>query len=98
RRRRVEGKKRKWEGSFADPCRGLIVWPTQTPDPLYVQTTLYGDTTTREYDDKEWTLVVEECTAKGKRRTIAAVNLNMRLFVQVFITMVAFVVSVGIEP
>uniref|UniRef100_A0A915CBL9 EH domain-binding protein 1 n=1 Tax=Parascaris univalens TaxID=6257 RepID=A0A915CBL9_PARUN len=82
RRRRVEGKKRKWEGSFADPCRGLIVWPTQTPDPLYVQTTLYGDTTTREYDDKEWTLVVEECTAKGKRRTIAAVNLNMRLFVQ----------------
>uniref|UniRef100_A0A9J2PM43 EH domain-binding protein 1 n=1 Tax=Ascaris lumbricoides TaxID=6252 RepID=A0A9J2PM43_ASCLU len=82
RRRRVEGKKRKWEGSFADPCRGLIVWPTQTPDPLYVETTLYGDTTTREYDDKEWTLVVEECTAKGKRRTIAAVNLNMRLFVQ----------------
>ncbi|VDM43025.1 unnamed protein product [Toxocara canis] len=83
RRRRVEGKERKWEGSFADPCRGLIVWPAQTPDPLLVETTLYGDNSTREYDDKEWTLVVEERTAKGKRRTVAAVSLNMRLFVQV---------------
>lgn len=82
RRRKVEGKERQWEGSFADPCRGLIVWPAQTPDPLQVETTLYGDVVTREYEDKEWTIVIEEAAAKGKRRAIAAVNLNMRLFIQ----------------
>uniref|UniRef100_A0A9J2Q5L5 C2 NT-type domain-containing protein n=1 Tax=Ascaris lumbricoides TaxID=6252 RepID=A0A9J2Q5L5_ASCLU len=64
----------KWEGSFAVPCRGFIVWPTQTPDLLYVETTLYVDTTAREHDDDEWTLVVEEYTAKGKRWATAAVN------------------------
>lgn len=78
----MEGKERQWEGSFADPCRGLIVWPAQTPDPLQVETTLYGDAVTREYEDKEWTIVIEEVASKGKRRAIAAVNLNMRLFIQ----------------
>lgn len=80
----MEGRVRKWEGSMTDPCRALIVWPTQTPDPLHFDTTLYCDNDSpHHYTDKEWTLLVEECTRKGKRRAIAAVNLNMPLFVQV---------------
>lgn len=68
---------------MTDPCRGLIVWPSQTPDPLLFDTTLYFDDSSHHYSDKEWTLLVEECTRKGKRKAIAAVNLNMSLFVQV---------------
>ncbi|CAG9540867.1 unnamed protein product [Cercopithifilaria johnstoni] len=82
RRRKVEGRVRRWESSMTDPCRGLIVWPSQTPDPLLFDTTLYCDDSSHHYSDKEWTLLVEECTRKGKRKAIAAVNLNMPLFVQ----------------
>ncbi|KAM3718043.1 Ras guanyl-releasing protein [Dirofilaria immitis] len=82
RRRKVEGRVRRWESSMTDPCRGLIVWPSQTPDPLLFDTTLYCDDSSHQYSDKEWTLLVEECTRKGKRRAIAAINLNMPLFVQ----------------
>ncbi|VDM99674.1 unnamed protein product [Thelazia callipaeda] len=83
RRRKVEGRVRRWEGSISDPCRGLIVWPSQTPDPLLFDTTLYcEDELTHQFKDKEWILLVEECTRKGKRKAIAAVNLNMSLFVQ----------------
>ncbi|MCP9259836.1 EH domain-binding protein 1 [Dirofilaria immitis] len=81
-RRKVEGRVRRWESSMTDPCRGLIVWPSQTPDPLLFDTTLYCDDSSHQYSDKEWTLLVEECTRKGKRRAIAAINLNMPLFVQ----------------
>ncbi|VDK85556.1 unnamed protein product [Litomosoides sigmodontis] len=82
RRRKVEGRVRRWESSMTDPCRSLIVWPSQTPDPLLFDTTLYCSDSSHHYSDKEWTLVVEECVRKGKRKAIAAVNLNMPLFVQ----------------
>uniref|UniRef100_A0A1I7VQR2 EH domain-binding protein 1 n=1 Tax=Loa loa TaxID=7209 RepID=A0A1I7VQR2_LOALO len=82
RRRKVEGRVRRWESSMTDPCRGLIVWPSQTPDPLLFDTTLYCDDSSHHFSDKEWTLLVEECTRKGKRKAIAAVNLNMPLFIQ----------------
>uniref|UniRef100_A0A0N5AX36 Calponin-homology (CH) domain-containing protein n=1 Tax=Syphacia muris TaxID=451379 RepID=A0A0N5AX36_9BILA len=82
RRRRIESKQRKWEGNFADPHRSLMVWPATASDPLRIETTLYGDTATGEFDDKDWTVVVEEITHKHKRHPIAAINLNMRLFIQ----------------
>ncbi|MFH4977948.1 hypothetical protein AB6A40_004657 [Gnathostoma spinigerum] len=82
RRRRVECKERVWEASYADPCRGLIIWPPQASDQMEMVTTLYADSATGNYDDKEWTVIVEEVMKKGKRRPIAAVSLNMRLFIQ----------------
>lgn len=81
----MESKVRKWERGISDPCRGLIVWPEQTSDPLLFETTLYGNNVTRVYDDKEWILMVEELTRKGKHLPIGAVNLNMRLFIEVII-------------
>ncbi|VDM71291.1 unnamed protein product [Strongylus vulgaris] len=65
------------------------MWPEQAPDHIDILTTLYKSQHDDQYDDKElltllvkeWTIVIEEVTAKGRRKPIAAVPLNMRLFI-----------------
>ncbi|KHJ81648.1 hypothetical protein OESDEN_18664 [Oesophagostomum dentatum] len=57
------------------------MWPEQAPDHIDILTTLYKSQHDDQYDDKEWTIVVEEVTSKGRRKPIAAVPLNMRLFI-----------------
>lgn len=42
---------------------------------------MYRDSRHDNFDDKEWTFIVEETTSRGKRKPIAGVNLNMRLFI-----------------
>uniref|UniRef100_A0A1I7ZNM3 Calponin-homology (CH) domain-containing protein n=1 Tax=Steinernema glaseri TaxID=37863 RepID=A0A1I7ZNM3_9BILA len=81
RRRRYETKPRRVEPSFADKCRCLVVWPEQAPDFIDVLTTLYKDQRNQQFDDKEWTLVIEEVTPKRKNRPLAAVALNLRMFI-----------------
>ncbi|KAK0413162.1 hypothetical protein QR680_006634 [Steinernema hermaphroditum] len=81
RRRRYETKPRRVEPSFADKCRCLVVWPEQAPDFIEVMTTLYKDQRNQQFDDKEWTLIVEEVTPKRKNRPLAAVALNLRMFI-----------------
>uniref|UniRef100_A0A914CKY4 C2 NT-type domain-containing protein n=1 Tax=Acrobeloides nanus TaxID=290746 RepID=A0A914CKY4_9BILA len=80
RRRRYVCKPRKPESSFASPSRFLVVWPELASDFLEVITTLYKDAK-EQYDDKEWTIVVEELNSKGKYRPLAAISLNLRYFV-----------------
>uniref|UniRef100_A0A915JKI8 EH domain-binding protein 1 n=1 Tax=Romanomermis culicivorax TaxID=13658 RepID=A0A915JKI8_ROMCU len=43
---------------------------------------MYRDSRNESFDDKEWTFIVEEITNSGKRKPVAGINLNMRLFVQ----------------
>ncbi|KAE9417404.1 hypothetical protein Angca_009144 [Angiostrongylus cantonensis] len=81
RRRKISAKERKWEESFSNPDQTVIMWPEQAPDHIDILTTLYRSQHDEEYEDKEWTIVVEEVTAKGRRKAIAAVPLNIRLFV-----------------
>ncbi|VDM54173.1 unnamed protein product [Angiostrongylus costaricensis] len=81
RRRKISAKERKWEESFSNPDQTVIMWPEQAPDHIDILTTLYRSQHDEEYEDKEWTIVVEEVTAKGRRKPIAAVPLNIRLFV-----------------
>ncbi|VDP08305.1 unnamed protein product [Heligmosomoides polygyrus] len=81
RRRKISSKERKWEESFSNPFQTVIMWPEQAPDQIDILTTLYRSQHDDQYDDKEWTIVVEEVTAKGRRRPIAAVPLNIRLFI-----------------
>ncbi|KIH62769.1 hypothetical protein ANCDUO_06946 [Ancylostoma duodenale] len=57
------------------------MWPEQAPEHIDILTTLYKSQNDDQYDDKEWTIVVEEVTSKGRRKPIAAVPLNMRLFI-----------------
>lgn len=42
---------------------------------------MYKDPNKTDYDDKEWTLIVEEVTKKGKYRALAALGLNLCFFV-----------------
>ncbi|KJH47062.1 hypothetical protein DICVIV_06871 [Dictyocaulus viviparus] len=81
RRRKVSSRERKWEESFSNPNQTVIMWPEQAPDHIEIVTTLYRSQHDEQFEDKEWTIVVEEVTAKGKRKPIAAVPLNIRLFI-----------------
>ncbi|CAJ0590546.1 unnamed protein product [Cylicocyclus nassatus] len=81
RRRKISSKERKWEESFSNPDQTVIMWPEQAPEHIDILTTLYKSQHDDQYDDKEWTIVVEEVTAKGRRKPIAAVPLNVRLFI-----------------
>ncbi|PIO77625.1 hypothetical protein TELCIR_00203 [Teladorsagia circumcincta] len=60
------------------------MWPEQAAEHIDILTTLYKSQHDDQFDDKEWTIVVEEVTSKGRRRPIAAVPLNIRLFIMDF--------------
>ncbi|KFD53117.1 hypothetical protein M513_06031 [Trichuris suis] len=81
RKRRYVSKVWNWEPSITNPYCGIILWPSQCTETLEVITTLYRDQHSDEYDDKEWTFVVEEVANSGRRfRPIASAKLNMRMF------------------
>ncbi|CDW52729.1 NT-C2 and CH and DUF3585 domain containing protei n [Trichuris trichiura] len=70
-----------WEPSITNPYCGIILWPSQCTESLEIVTTLYRDQHSEEFDDKEWTFVVEEVANSGRRfRPIASAKLNMRMF------------------
>lgn len=77
----MSSKERKWEQSYSDPAKCVIIWPEQMSENVDIFTTLYRAPDDDQYEDKEWTIVVEEVTAKGKRKALAAVPLNVRLFI-----------------
>ncbi|EGT35950.1 hypothetical protein CAEBREN_29641 [Caenorhabditis brenneri] len=81
RRRKVSSKERKWEQSYSDANKCVIMWPEQMTENVDILTTLYRIPDDDQYEDKEWTIVIEELTAKGKRKAIAAVPINVRLFI-----------------
>ncbi|CAI4223632.1 unnamed protein product [Auanema sp. JU1783] len=81
RRRKITSRERQWEASLSKPEQSVIIWPEQAPEHVDILTTLYKSASEDAFDDKEWTIVVEEINKKGKRRPIAAVSLNIRLFV-----------------
>uniref|UniRef100_A0A915D814 EH domain-binding protein 1 n=1 Tax=Ditylenchus dipsaci TaxID=166011 RepID=A0A915D814_9BILA len=78
--RRYFCKQRKTDSSFTESTRSLVVWPEAAADSLDIVTTLYKDAEDK-FDDKEWTLVVEEVKDKGRHCPLAAISLNLRLFV-----------------
>uniref|UniRef100_A0AC34QJU4 EH domain-binding protein 1 n=1 Tax=Panagrolaimus sp. JU765 TaxID=591449 RepID=A0AC34QJU4_9BILA len=81
RRRRYECEPRTVEKSFSNQSKSLLVWPGLATDALELETTLYKDANKEQYDNKEWTLIVEEISPKGKQRAIAAIALNLCFFV-----------------
>lgn len=82
RRRRHVTKEHKWEPSITDPYHGLIIWPTGASETLEIVTTMYKDLRHEAFDDKEWTFIVEEITSSGRRKPVAGLDLNMRLFIE----------------
>uniref|UniRef100_A0A914CM68 C2 NT-type domain-containing protein n=1 Tax=Acrobeloides nanus TaxID=290746 RepID=A0A914CM68_9BILA len=81
RRRRYVCKPRTPEPSFFTPSRFSVVWQDLASDFLEVITTLYRDARKEQFDNKEWTMVVEELNSKGRYRPLAGISLNLRHFV-----------------
>uniref|UniRef100_A0A1I7RT00 EH domain-binding protein 1 n=1 Tax=Bursaphelenchus xylophilus TaxID=6326 RepID=A0A1I7RT00_BURXY len=81
RRRKYCSKQRKIEWSFDNPNRAIVIWPESGFDPIHMVTTLFRDQDKDQFDNKEWTLVVEEVDVKGKKRPLAAIPINVRLFI-----------------
>ncbi|PAV66031.1 hypothetical protein WR25_19450 isoform B [Diploscapter pachys] len=81
RRRKVASKERQWEQSYSNDNISVIMWPDRAPDKIDILTTLYKADNDDQFEDKEWTIVIEEVIQKGRRKPIAAVPLNVRLFV-----------------
>ncbi|XP_066599068.1 EH domain-binding protein 1 isoform X1 [Prorops nasuta] len=78
RSRRVSSDPLDWEPSLSDPLKGVISWPV--PDNHTVSVTLFKDPRTHELEDKDWTFVIEDVSQTGKRRHVAAANINMKRY------------------
>ncbi|XP_017887504.1 EH domain-binding protein 1 isoform X2 [Ceratina calcarata] len=78
RSRRVSSEPMDWEPSLSDPMKGVISWPV--PDNHTVSVTLFKDPRTHELEDKDWTFVIEDVSVTGKRRHVAATNINMKKY------------------
>ncbi|XP_078043568.1 eps15 homology domain containing protein-binding protein 1 isoform X2 [Augochlora pura] len=78
RSRRVTSEPLDWEPNLSDPLKGVISWAV--PDNHTVSVTLFKDPRTHELEDKDWTFVIEDVSPTGKRRHVAATNINMKKY------------------
>nr|XP_049618224.1 uncharacterized protein ehbp1l1a isoform X4 [Syngnathus scovelli] len=77
RSRRHSTKLHSWQPGIQNPYRGLVLW--QVPESLAVTVTLYKETTAEEFEDKDWTFVIESET-KGRRKVLASADINMKKY------------------
>lgn len=94
RSRRVVSEALPWEPMMRDPLKGLAVWAV--PENKQVSVTLFKDPRSHELEDKEWTFVVEDVSATGKRRQLASTNINMRKYASVDST--RFELNLDLKP
>ncbi|XP_076639680.1 eps15 homology domain containing protein-binding protein 1 isoform X4 [Colletes latitarsis] len=78
RSRRVTSEPLDWEPNLSDPLKGVISWAV--PDNHTISVTLFKDPRTHELEDKDWTFVIEDVSSTGKRRHVAATNINMKKY------------------
>ncbi|XP_056592350.1 EH domain-binding protein 1-like protein 1 isoform X3 [Triplophysa dalaica] len=78
RNRRICSKLHAWQPGIKNPYRGMVVWPV--PENVDITVTLFRDPHADEFEDKDWTFVIENETAKGSRKVLASVDLNMKKF------------------
>ncbi|XP_039222236.1 EH domain-binding protein 1-like protein 1 isoform X5 [Crotalus tigris] len=77
RNRRICSKAHSWQPGIKNPYRGEVVW--MVPENVDIMVTLYRDPHVEEYEDKDWTFVVEN-ESKGQRKVLASVDLNLKRF------------------
>ncbi|XP_067112918.1 EH domain-binding protein 1-like protein 1 isoform X4 [Osmerus mordax] len=77
RNRRVCTKLHGWQPGIKNPYRGMVVWPV--PENVDIAVTLFKDPLSEEYEDKDWTFVIESET-KGHRKVLASADINMKKF------------------
>ncbi|XP_057710408.1 uncharacterized protein LOC130928167 isoform X3 [Corythoichthys intestinalis] len=77
RSRRHSTKLHSWQPGIQNPYRGLVLW--QVPESLDITVTLFKEPTAEEFEDKDWTFVIENET-KGRRKALASADINMKTF------------------
>ncbi|KAJ6654193.1 hypothetical protein lerEdw1_007290 [Lerista edwardsae] len=77
RNRRICSKAHSWQPGIKNPYRGTVVW--MVPENVDIMVTLYRDPHVEEYEDKDWTFVIEN-ESKGQRKVLASVDVNLKRF------------------
>ncbi|XP_063058855.1 mucin-2 isoform X3 [Engraulis encrasicolus] len=77
RNRRMCSKLHGWQPGIKNPYRGMVVWPV--PENVDITVTLFKDPHSDEYEDKDWTFVLEN-ESKGHRKVLASADINMKKF------------------
>ncbi|XP_036403538.1 EH domain-binding protein 1-like protein 1 isoform X9 [Megalops cyprinoides] len=80
RNRRICSKLHGWQPGIQNPYRGMVMW--QVPENVDITVTLFKDPGAEEFEDKEWTFVIEN-ESKGRRKVLASVDLNMKKYATV---------------
>ncbi|XP_068611716.1 EH domain-binding protein 1-like [Brachionichthys hirsutus] len=93
RNRRYSTKLHSWQPGIQNPYRGLVVW--QAPENLDITVTLFKEPTADEFEDKDWTFVIENET-KGRRKVLASADINMKKFASY--TPAQFDVTLTLKP
>ncbi|XP_068186655.1 EH domain-binding protein 1-like protein 1 isoform X16 [Antennarius striatus] len=77
RNRRMCSKLHSWQPGIKNPYRGMVVWPV--PENIDISVTLFKEANATEFEDKEWTFVIEG-ENKGHRKVLASADINLKQF------------------
>ncbi|XP_072713431.1 EH domain-binding protein 1 isoform X8 [Ciconia boyciana] len=78
RSRRKSSKAHGWQPGIKNPYRGVVVWPV--PENVEITVTLFKDPHAEEFEDKEWTFVIENESPSGRRKALATSSINMKQY------------------
>ncbi|XP_059575734.1 EH domain-binding protein 1 isoform X13 [Alligator mississippiensis] len=78
RSRRKSSKTHSWQPGIKNPYRGVVVWPV--PENIEITVTLFKDPHAEEFEDKEWTFVIENESPSGRRKALATSIINMKQY------------------
>ncbi|XP_046707021.1 uncharacterized protein ehbp1l1a isoform X5 [Silurus meridionalis] len=93
RNRRICTKLHGWQPGIKNPYRGTVLW--QVPENVDITVTLFKDPNADEFEDKDWTFVIENET-KGHRKVLASVEVNMKKYANV--TSATFDLTLQLKP
>ncbi|XP_076017588.1 uncharacterized protein LOC143009362 isoform X7 [Genypterus blacodes] len=77
RNRRMCSKLHSWQPGIKNPYRGMVVWPV--PENIDISVTLFKEPNADEFEDKDWTFVIEG-ESKGHRKVLASADINLKRF------------------
>ncbi|XP_029696001.1 EH domain-binding protein 1-like protein 1 isoform X5 [Takifugu rubripes] len=93
RNRRHSTKLHSWHPGIQNPYRGTVIW--QLPETLDIAVTLFKEPTAEEFEDKDWTFLIENET-KGRTKALASAHVNMKQFASV--TPAQFDITLKLKP
>ncbi|XP_076833986.1 LOW QUALITY PROTEIN: EH domain-binding protein 1 [Brachyhypopomus gauderio] len=78
RSRRKSSKSHGWQPGIKNPYRGVVIWPV--PENIEITVTLFKDPHAEEFEDKDWTFVIENESPSGRRKALATSSINMKQY------------------